>query len=143
LPVYGDGKQIRDWLFVEDHCEAIHLVLRRGKLGETYNISGGNQPYNIDVVRRVCAILDELRPAARPYANLIAYVPDRPGHDRRYAMDITKIRAGLGWNPKHDLERGLRATAQWYLAHMDWVEAISKQVDFSGWLERNYARRGR
>jgi dTDP-glucose 4,6-dehydratase len=143
LPVYGDGQQIRDWLFVEDHCEAIHLVVRRGKLGETYNIGGGNQPHNIDVVRQICAILDELKPASGPYADLIAYVRDRPGHDRRYAMDITKISAELGWNPKHDLESGLRATVQWYLAHMDWVEAISKQIDFGSWLEQNYARRGK
>ncbi len=143
LPVYGDGRQVRDWLFVEDHCEAIHLVLRKGRLGETYNIGGGNQPDNLDVVRGICAILDELRPASGPYADSIVHVPDRPGHDRRYAMDITKIRTELGWKPRHDLESGLRATVGWYLAHLDWVEAVSKQVGFDGWLEQNYARRGK
>ena len=142
LPVYGDGKQIRDWLFVEDHCEAIYLVLKNGKLGETYNIGGGNQPYNIDLVNEICSILDELKPATKPYAGLIAYVNDRPGHDRRYAMDITKIRNELGWTPKHDIESGLRATVQWYLDRMDWVEAIMKQEGFSEWLDKNYTRRG-
>ncbi len=142
LPVYGDGKQIRDWLFVEDHCEAIYLVLKSGKLGETYNIGGGNQPYNIDLVNEICSILDELKPATKPYSSLIAHVDDRPGHDRRYAMDITKIRTGLGWTPKHDIESGLRATVQWYLNHMDWIEAIMKQEGFSKWLDKNYTRRG-
>ncbi|MBI3738030.1 MAG: dTDP-glucose 4,6-dehydratase [Chloroflexi bacterium] len=141
LPVYGDGKQIRDWLFVEDHCEAIYLVLKNGKLGETYNIGGGNQPYNIDLVKEICSILDELKPAAKPYAELIAHVTDRPGHDRRYAMDITKIRSELGWIPKHDIESGLRETVKWYLDHMDWVSAISKQAGYNDWLEQNYARR--
>jgi len=142
LPVYGDGKQIRDWLYVEDHCEAIYLVLKNGKPGETYNIGGGNQPYNIDLVHELCSILDELKPASKPYEELITYVPDRPGHDRRYAMDIKKIRNELGWNPKHNIETGLRATVKWYLAHMDWAEAIMNQENFSDWLEQNYARRG-
>ncbi len=142
LPVYGDGKQIRDWLFVEDHCEAIYLVLKRGKLGETYNIGGGNQPYNIDLVHEICSILDELKPTAKSYSELITYVIDRPGHDRRYAMDITKIHNDLGWMPKYDIESGLRATVQWYLDHMDWVESIMKQEGFSDWLDKNYARRG-
>jgi len=141
LPVYGDGKQIRDWLFVEDHCEAIHLVLKNGKPGETYNIGGGNQPYNIDLVKEICSILDELKPAAKPYAELITHVADRPGHDRRYAMDITKIRSELGWTPKHDIESGLRETVKWYLDHMDWVSAISKQAGYNDWVEQNYARR--
>ncbi len=142
LPVYGDGKQIRDWLFVEDHCEAIYLVLKNGRLGETYNIGGGNQPYNIDLVNETCSILDELKPSTTSYSELIAHVTDRPGHDRRYAMDITKIRNELGWTPRHDIESGLRATVQWYLAHMDWVEVIMKQEGFSDWLDKNYARRG-
>jgi dTDP-glucose 4,6-dehydratase len=142
LPVYGDGRQIRDWLFVEDHCEAIYLVLKNGKPGETYNVGGGNQPYNIDLVNELCSLLDELKPASKSYKELITHVPDRPGHDRRYAMDITKIRADLGWAPKHDIESGLRATVQWYLDHMDWVEAILKQEGFGEWLDRNYARRG-
>jgi dTDP-glucose 4,6-dehydratase len=143
LPVYGDGKQIRDWLYVEDHCEAIHLVLKNGRPGETYNIGGGNQPFNIDLVHELCSILDELKPVSGLYKDLITYVPDRPGHDRRYAMDITKIRNELGWAPKHDIETGLRETVKWYLDHMDWVEVIMKQAGFGDWLEQNYARRGR
>ena len=143
LPVYGDGKQIRDWLYVVDHCEAIYLVLKNGRPGETYNIGGGNQPFNIDLVYELCSILDELKPISKSYKELIAYVPDRPGHDRRYAMDITKIRNELGWSPKHDIETGLRETVKWYLDHMDWVGAIMKQENFSDWLEQNYARRGR
>ncbi|HUI88481.1 MAG TPA: dTDP-glucose 4,6-dehydratase [Anaerolineales bacterium] len=143
LPVYGDGKQIRDWLYVEDHCEAIHLVLKHGQPGETYNIGGGNQPSNIDLVRELCSILDELKPASRRHQELIAFVPDRPGHDRRYAMDITKIRNELGWSPKHDIESGLRATVKWYLSHLDWVEAIMRREGFGDWLEQNYVRRGR
>ncbi len=142
LPVYGDGKQIRDWLYVEDHCEAIYLVLKQGRSGETYNIGGGNQPYNLDLVREICSILDELKPGPRSYSRLITYVEDRPGHDRRYAMDTTKIRTELGWMPKHDLESGLRATVQWYLSHMDWVDAIQKGEGFHDWLDKNYARRG-
>jgi dTDP-glucose 4,6-dehydratase len=143
LPVYGDGKQIRDWLYVEDHCEAIYLVLKSGKLGETYNVGGGNQPYNIDLVHELCSILDELKPTSKPYANLITYVSDRPGHDRRYAIDITKIRSELGWSPKHNMESGLRETVKWYLNHMDWVQAIMKREHFGDWLEQNYARRRR
>ncbi|HUH99289.1 MAG TPA: dTDP-glucose 4,6-dehydratase [Anaerolineales bacterium] len=143
LPLYGDGKQIRDWLYVEDHCEAIHLVLKDGRPGETYNVGGGNQPFNIDLVRELCFILDELKPAVRSYQELITFVPDRPGHDRRYAMEITKIRNELGWTPKHDIEGGLRETVKWYLDHLDWVEAIMKQDNFSAWLEQNYLRRGR
>jgi dTDP-glucose 4,6-dehydratase len=142
LPVYGDGKQIRDWLYVEDHCEAIYLVLKNGRPGETYNIGGGNQPFNIDLVHELCSILDELKPASASYKDLITYVPDRPGHDRRYAMDITKIRNELGWSPKYDIESGLRETVKWYLDHLDWVEAIMKQENFNDWLEQNYTRRG-
>ncbi len=149
LPVYGDGKQIRDWLYVEDHCEAIYLVLRKGKPGETYNVGGGNQPYNIDLVHKICALLDELRPLAlsQPglapvkYASLITHVVDRPGHDRRYAMDISKIRAELGWSPRHDIESGLRATVEWYLAHLDWVAKISQAEDFQAWMKANYGHR--
>jgi dTDP-glucose 4,6-dehydratase len=143
LPVYGDGKQIRDWMYVEDHCEAIYLVLKNGRLGETYNIGGGNQPFNIDLVHELCSILDELKPASKPYKDLVAYVPDRLGHDRRYAMDVTKIRNELGWTPRHDIETGLRETVKWYLAHLDWVEAIRKQDHYNDWLEQNYTRRGR
>ncbi|PWH14917.1 MAG: dTDP-glucose 4,6-dehydratase [Anaerolineae bacterium] len=141
LPVYGDGKQIRDWLYVEDHCEAIYQVLKQGKIGETYNVGGGNQPYNIEIVREICAILDELHPQGAPHDRLITYVQDRPGHDRRYAMDTTKIQAELGWAPRHDLKSGLRATVQWYLEHPEWVQSVLQQEGYAAWLERNYAKR--
>lgn len=142
LPIYGDGKQIRDWLYVLDHCEAIYRILLDGKSGETYNIGGGNQPYNIDLVKEICAVLDELRPASVSYATLITHVTDRPGHDRRYAMDISKIRAELGWLPKHDIENGLRETVAWYLANLDWVAKISQENDFQDWMNKNYVQRG-
>ncbi|MEZ0396485.1 MAG: dTDP-glucose 4,6-dehydratase [Anaerolineales bacterium] len=141
LPLYGDGQQIRDWLYVEDHCEAIRLVLLRGRTGETYNIGGGNQPCNLDIVRQICALLDEFHPAGRPHARLMTHVPDRPGHDRRYAMDTRKIQAELGWRPRHDLTSGLRATVEWYLAHPDWVQAIRQQNDYQTWLQKNYSKR--
>lgn len=138
LPVYGDGKQVRDWLYVADHCEAIWRVVQAGQNGETYNVGGGNQPYNIEIVRQICAILDELRPASAPHARLIMHVPDRPGHDRRYAMDISKIHRELGWAPRHDLESGLRQTVEWYLGNMDWVQAVAGDSGFQAWLEKNY-----
>ena len=144
LPVYGDGMQVRDWLYVEDHCEAIHLVLQRGVVGETYNIGGNNQPPNIEIVRQICGLFDELRPDSphKPHEKLIKFVTDRPGHDRRYAMNIAKIRTELGWQPRHDLTSGLRATVEWYLAHAGWVGAIADQTGYSLWLEKNYAARG-
>jgi dTDP-glucose 4,6-dehydratase len=141
LPVYGDGRQVRDWLYVEDHCEAIHRVICDGRPGETYNIGGNNQPANLDVVHEICTILDEKAPGAE-HADLVRMVADRPGHDRRYAMDITKIRAELGWQPSHDLERGLRATVDWYLGHPDWVANVRSQGDYESWVQRNYAGRG-
>ena len=141
LPVYGDGRQVRDWLYVEDHCEAIQLVLERGRMGETYNIGGGNQPFNIDLVNKLCTLLDELHPETGPHARLITHVPDRPGHDRRYAMDITKIKSELGWTPRHDLESGLRETVAWYLSHPEWVKAILEHNDYRIWLDKNYSRR--
>lgn len=141
LPIYGDGKQIRDWLYVEDHCEAIYLVVKNGKLGETYNVGGGNQPYNIDLVREICSVLDELRPEGAPHARLMTHVQDRPGHDRRYAMDITKIRAELGWTPRHDIESGLRATVLWYLENPEWVKSVLGQDGYAAWLEKNYTKR--
>jgi dTDP-glucose 4,6-dehydratase len=140
LPVYGDGQQIRDWLFVEDHCEAIHLILTRGEPGETYNIGGGNQPANLTIVKTVCDILDELRPD-RPHHGLITFVPDRPGHDRRYALDITKIGRDLGWSPRHSLSQGLLETVRWYLDHPAWVEAVHQQPDYETWLDKNYTHR--
>ena len=142
LPIYGDGKQIRDWLYVEDHCEAVYRVLVDGKLGETYNVGGGNQPYNIDLVNEICAVLDALQPASLSYATLITHVTDRPGHDRRYAMDISKIKAELSWQPSHDIESGLHETVEWYLANLDWVAKISQENDFQAWMDKNYAQRG-
>jgi len=143
LPVYGDGGQIRDWLYVEDHCEAIWRVLRYSNPGETYNIGGGNQPTNLSVVQTLCEILDECRPDAPvvPHRSLVEFVADRPGHDRRYAMDITKIQRDLGWQPRHTLVAGLRKTVEWYLAHPQWVEAIRKEQNYQGWLARNYNQR--
>jgi dTDP-glucose 4,6-dehydratase len=144
LPVYGDGQQIRDWLYVEDHCEAIWTILRKGRPGETYVIGGGNQPPNLVVVETLCEILDECLPNSphAPHKSLIRFVADRPGHDRRYAMDITKIQGELGWRPRQSLSSGLLQTVKWYLEHPEWIEAIHKQSDYQSWLERNYANRG-
>ena len=143
LPVYGDGLQVRDWLYVEDHCEAILRVLQLGKTGETYNIGGGNQPTNIEIVKSICSLLDELHPQSPtiPHEKLITYVADRPGHDRRYAMDITKIRRDVGWSPRHTLTDGLRKTVQWYLAHLDWVAGVSTNGNYQQWVDKNYAQR--
>jgi len=141
LPIYGDGQQIRDWLFVTDHCEAIHLILTRGKPGETYNIGGNNQPANLTIVETVCDLLDEINPQPEPRRNLIKFVTDRPGHDRRYAMNISKIECELGWKPRHNLSDGLLATVQWVLANPDWVAAIQKQHEYQTWLTKNYETR--
>jgi len=142
LPVYGDGHQVRDWLYVEDHCKAIYLALVNGESGQTYNIGGGNQPLNIDIVRSICDLMDEMRPEGAPHEQLISYVRDRPGHDRRYAMDISKIRSELGWDPKYDIKSGLRTTVEWYLSNLEWVAAITDQPEYDSWLEKNYAQRG-
>ena len=144
LPIYGDGGQIRDWLFVEDHCEAILTIIHAGRPGETYNIGGNNQPTNLHLVNTLCEILDECQPNSPfiPHASLVRHVADRPGHDRRYAMDITKIRDELGWQPRQSLASGLLKTVEWYLNHPLWVEAVRKQVDYQGWLESNYSNRG-
>ncbi len=143
LPIYGDGQQIRDWLFVEDHCEAIWSVVRQGQPGQTYNIGGGNQPSNLKVVETLCEILDECAPASPyvPHNQLIRMVADRPGHDRRYAMDITKIKRELGWKPRQSLASGLMKTVQWYLTHPDWVESVRKKADYQKWIQRNYEQR--
>jgi dTDP-glucose 4,6-dehydratase len=143
LPVYGDGLNVRDWLFVLDHCDAIREVLQAGRPGETYNIGGNSEMKNIDVVQTICSILDQLRPdsAYRPHASLIQYVKDRPGHDRRYAMDITKINRELGWRPKCSFADGIRATVQWYLDHGDWIAHVASG-EYRNWVEANYARRG-
>jgi dTDP-glucose 4,6-dehydratase len=144
LPVYGDGQQIRDWLYVEDHCEAILKVVKSGRRGETYNIGGNNQPPNLQIVSTICEIMDELLPESpfRPHESLVRFVGDRPGHDRRYAMDINKIRNELGWEPRQSLETGLVRTIQWYLENPDWIEKIRKQLDYQRWMDRNYAARG-
>jgi len=141
LPVYGDGKQVRDWLYVEDHCEALVAVLERGRVGETYNIGGGVQPTNLEVVQRLCAILDEARPGRR-HAELIRFVTDRPGHDRRYAMNIEKIGREPGWRPRFSLEEGMRLTVRWYLDNAAWVKGIQETGDFQKWMNRNYETRG-
>ena len=131
LPIYGDGGNVRDWLHVEDHCAGILTVLGKGRLGEKYNVGGGNERTNLEIVDRVCDVLDRLAPASSnralgiaSYRELETFVPDRPGHDRRYAIDATKIRAELGWTPRHTFEQGIAATAQWYLAHRDWCEQV-------------------
>jgi len=143
LPIYGDGGQIRDWLYVEDHCEAIWMVLRKGHSGQTYNVGGGTQPTNIEVVQHLCSGMDELLPHSPflPHSSLMRFVPDRPGHDRRYAIDITKIKTQLGWQPKQSLGSGLQKTIEWYLSNTEWVSAIRQQQDYQQWLERNYDKR--
>ena len=143
LPIYGDGQQIRDWLYVEDHCEAIWKVLKGGGPGETYNVGGDTQPTNLDLAHRLCAMLDELLPESAhvPHASLIEYVADRPGHDRRYAMDNTKIQGELDWAPHETLESGLRKTVEWYLANPDWVRSIRDRPTFKEWYMQNYLER--
>jgi dTDP-glucose 4,6-dehydratase len=138
LPVYGDGQQIRDWLYVTDHCSGIRAVLAGGRVGETYNIGGWNEKANIDIVKTVCALLDELKPSAEgPYQRLITYVKDRPGHDRRYAIDARKIERELGWRPAETFETGIRKTVQWYLDHPDWVARVQSGA-YRDWLARQY-----
>jgi dTDP-glucose 4,6-dehydratase len=140
LPVYGDGKNVRDWLFVSDHCQAIRIVLARGAVGETYNIGGRVEKPNLEVVNTICDILDELHPndPVVPHRGLIRFVKDRPGHDRRYAMDISKIERDLGWKPCESFESGIRKTVQWYLAHDDWVRDITSG-HYRAWIERQYS----
>jgi dTDP-glucose 4,6-dehydratase len=141
LPVYGDGQQVRDWLYVKDHCAAIREVLARGTAGETYNIGGWNEKPNLEIVHSVCALLDELRPSAEgPYARLVTHVADRPGHDRRYAIDARKIERELGWRPKETFESGLRKTVAWYLDNAAWVERVLTGA-YREWVAANYDRR--
>jgi dTDP-glucose 4,6-dehydratase len=139
LPIYGDGQQIRDWLYVLDHCSAIRRVLGAGKVGETYNIGGWNEKTNIDVVRTLCALLDELRPRAdgQSYATQISFVKDRPGHDRRYAIDAGKLERELGWRPHDTFESGIRKTVQWYLENEAWVADVTSGA-YRAWAERHY-----
>ncbi len=141
LPVYGDGMQVRDWLYVGDHCSAIRSVLASGRVGETYNVGGWNEKPNIEIVKTICALLDELRPdAGGPYARLISYVKDRPGHDRRYAIDARKIERELGWRPAETFESGIRKTVRWYLDHADWVANV-QSGGYRDWVATNYAQR--
>ena len=139
LPIYGDGQQVRDWLYVEDHCKAIMRVLQDGRLGETYNVGGWNEKPNIEVVRTLCALLDELQPRAdgQSYATQMTFVKDRPGHDRRYAIDARKLERELGWRPEETFETGLRKTVQWYLSHGDWVEEVTSG-SYRAWIGQNY-----
>ena len=143
LPIYGDGMNVRDWLYVGDHCSAIRTVLARGRLGETYNIGGCNEKANIEVVKTICALLDEMRPGSpvTPHASLITYVKDRPGHDRRYAIDARKIEREFGWAPQETFETGMRKTVRWYLDNMAWVDSVASG-DYKNWLDRNYSDRG-
>ena len=142
LPVYGDGRQVRDWLYVADHCAALRTVLDRGVPGETYNIGGWNEQANLDIVHTICALLDELRPDPKgSYARLVTHVADRPGHDRRYAIDARKIERELGWKPAETFATGIRKTVRWYLERADWVARVQSGA-YRDWLAKNYERRG-
>ncbi|MFA7097461.1 MAG: dTDP-glucose 4,6-dehydratase, partial [Gammaproteobacteria bacterium] len=140
LPIYGSGDNVRDWLYVDDHAQALRLVLDKGVPGEVYNIGGRNEKTNLEVVNAICAILDEIFPASAPHASLITYVADRPGHDKRYAIDASKIDRELGWRPAETFETGLRKTVQWYLDNDDWVQNVISG-EYQRWVERNYNNR--
>ena len=142
LPIYGKGDNIRDWLYVDDHARALRLVLEKGRVGETYNIGGWNEKTNLEVVHAVCAILDELRPQDAPYASLITFVQDRPGHDHRYAIDASKIANEFGWKPQETFETGLRKTVEWYLTNAGWVNAVVSG-EYQNWIQQNYGDRKR
>ncbi len=137
LPIYGDGKNVRDWLYVGDHCSGIRAALAKGRLGETYNIGGNSEKTNLEVVHAVCAILDELHPAGAPHNKLITYVKDRPGHDQRYAINAEKIRRELGWELQERFEKGLRKTVEWYLSHHEWVDAV-QSGEYRKWVDTQY-----
>ena len=142
LPIYGDGQQIRDWLYVRDHCSAIRRVLEAGRLGEVYNVGGWNEKPNLDVVYTLCSILDELRPRTdgKSYKEQITYVKDRPGHDRRYAIDARKLERELGWRPAETFETGIRKTVEWYLANQEWVRNVTSGA-YRQWIDQNYQER--
>lgn len=145
LPIYGDGQQVRDWLFVKDHCAAIHTVLKKGLNGETYNIGGENQFPNIEIVYKICQIINNCLPESRfiPHEQLITFVKDRPGHDFRYDMNISKIRNELGWSPKYNLSEGLEFTIKWYLTNQEWIQKVTGNQAFSEWISNNYLNRER
>jgi len=140
LPVYGDGQNVRDWLYVEDHCRAIRTVLSRGRVGETYNIGGRSEKKNLEIIDAICGLLDELRPndPAVPHKKLVTFVKDRPGHDRRYAMDTRKIERELNWHPLETFESGIGKTVRWYLEHEDWVRDVTSG-SYRQWMAKNYA----
>ena len=140
LPIYGDGQQIRDWLYVKDHCSAIRAVLEKGQLGETYNVGGWNEKTNLDVVKTLCSILDELRPKTdgTKYETQITFVKDRPGHDKRYAIDATKLERELSWKPKETFETGIRKTVEWYLNNQDWVSRVMNG-EYKSWVQKQYS----
>jgi dTDP-glucose 4,6-dehydratase len=140
LPIYGDGQQVRDWLYVVDHCTAIREVLAKGRLGETYNIGGWNEKANIDVVKTICKILDEIKPRAdgKSYAEQITFVADRPGHDRRYAIDASKLKRDIGWRPSETFDTGLKKTVQWYLDNPKWIEGVVSG-SYRDWLQKQYS----
>jgi dTDP-glucose 4,6-dehydratase len=140
LPVYGDGLNIRDWLYVGDHCSALRAVLARGRIGETYNVGGNSEKTNLDVVKTICTILDELRPAANPRISLLSFVKDRPGHDRRYALDAGKLARELGWRPQERFDSGMRKTIAWYLDNPQWIENVVSG-SYRNWLATNYEQR--
>ena len=140
LPVYGDGTNVRDWLYVSDHCAGIRAALKHGRPGETYNIGGNSEKTNLEVVHALCATLDTLRPEGAPHARLISFVKDRPGHDQRYAIDASKIQSELGWKPTEKFESGLQKTVAWYLGHAAWVENVTSGA-YRNWISRNYDNR--
>jgi dTDP-glucose 4,6-dehydratase len=139
LPIYGDGQQIRDWLFVTDHCEAIRCVLKKGEVGETYNVGGLSEMTNLEVVHKICSVLNKLKPRSseRVYEDLIQYVTDRPGHDRRYAVDISKISLELGWVPRQTFNAGIEDTVEWYLKHHKWIDRIRSGA-YREWVSKQY-----
>ena len=137
IPVYGDGMNVRDWLYVEDHCRGIEAVIEKGIPGEVYNIGGDNEWRNIDIVNLVCDRLNELQPGPGDYHDLISFVKDRPGHDRRYAIDAAKIRRELGWEPQHDFRSGIEQTIRWYLEHREWCDRV-RSGDYLHYYERQY-----
>jgi dTDP-glucose 4,6-dehydratase len=140
LPIYGDGKQIRDWLYVKDHCSAIREVLKQGRISEAYNIGGWNEKTNLEVVETLCTILDELKPKldGKSYVDQITFVKDRPGHDRRYAIDASKLERDLGWKPQETFETGLRKTVIWYLEHETWVNHVVSG-EYQHWVQKQYS----